>query len=53
MGGYVHTAYPPIYEYLARQAGFTSAMFVRGVEGGIIPPYNKLENYSITTLIAH
>lgn len=37
MGGYVHTAYPPIYEYLARQAGFTSAMFVRGVEGGIIP----------------
>lgn len=37
MGGYVHTAYPPIYEYLARQAGFNSAMFVRGVEGGIIP----------------
>lgn len=37
MGGYVHAAYPPIYEYLARQAGFTSAMFVRGIEGGIIP----------------
>lgn len=37
MGGYVHKAYPPIYASLARQAGFTSAMFVRGVEGGIIP----------------
>lgn len=37
MGGYVHKAYPPIYESLARQAGFDSAMFIRGVEGGIIP----------------
>lgn len=37
MGGYVHKAYPPIYAALARQAGFQSAMFVRGVEGGIIP----------------
>ena len=37
MGGYVHKAYPPIYAALARQAGFQTAMFVRGVEGGIIP----------------
>ena len=37
MGGYVHKAYPPIYASLARQAGFQSALFVRGVEGGIIP----------------
>lgn len=37
MGGYVHKAYPPIYASLARQAGFDSAMFVRGMEGGIIP----------------
>lgn len=37
MGGYVHKAYPPIYASLARQAGFTTAIFVRGVEGGIIP----------------
>lgn len=37
MGGYVHKAYPPIYASLARQAGFQSAMFVRGVEGGVIP----------------
>ena len=37
LGGYVHKAYPPIYASLARQAGFESAMFVRGVEGGVIP----------------
>lgn len=37
MGGYVHKAYPPIYAALAKHAGFDSAMFVRGVEGGIIP----------------
>ncbi len=37
MGGYVHKAYPPIYTALAKHSGFDSAMFVRGVEGGIIP----------------
>jgi len=37
MCGYVHKAYPPIYASLARQAGFDTAMFVRGVEGGTIP----------------
>ncbi|WP_298608465.1 anthranilate phosphoribosyltransferase [uncultured Thiothrix sp.] len=37
MGGYVHKAYPPIYASLARQAGFATAIFVRGVEGGVIP----------------
>lgn len=37
MSGYVHKAYPPIYASLAKQAGFDSAMFVRGVEGGTIP----------------
>ena len=37
MSGYVHKAYPPIYSALARQAGFASAMFMRGVEGGTIP----------------
>ncbi|MEZ5479988.1 MAG: anthranilate phosphoribosyltransferase [Thiolinea sp.] len=37
MGGYVHKAYPPIYESLARHSGFASAMFIRGVEGGVIP----------------
>lgn len=37
MGGYVHKAYPPIYASLARHVGFNSALFVRGVEGGVIP----------------
>lgn len=37
IGGYVHKAYPPIYEALARESGFNSAIFVRGVEGGMIP----------------
>ncbi len=35
--GYVHKAYPHIYELLARASGFDSALIVRGVEGGITP----------------
>lgn len=35
--GYVHKPYPPIYTMLARQAGYQSAVIVRGVEGGVIP----------------
>jgi len=35
--GYVHKAYPRIYALLARQAGFASALIVRGVEGGVTP----------------
>lgn len=37
MTGYVHKAYPPIYENLARVAGFDSAVIIRGVEGGVTP----------------
>lgn len=35
--GYVHKAYPRVYALLAREAGFDSALIVRGVEGGVIP----------------
>jgi anthranilate phosphoribosyltransferase len=35
--GYVHKPYPRIYALLAREAGFDSALIVRGVEGGVIP----------------
>ncbi len=35
--GYVHKAYPPVYANLARQAGFSSAIIVRGSEGGVMP----------------
>ena len=36
--GYVHKAYPRIYATLARHAGFSSVLLVRGVEGSVIPP---------------
>ncbi|HEX5092226.1 MAG TPA: hypothetical protein VFV84_06000, partial [Burkholderiales bacterium] len=35
--GYVHKAYPRVYALLAREAGFDSALIVRGIEGGVIP----------------
>ena len=37
MTGYVHKPYPRIYAVLARHAGFSSALLVRGVEGAITP----------------
>ncbi|MCH9699430.1 MAG: anthranilate phosphoribosyltransferase [Gammaproteobacteria bacterium] len=37
VSSYVHKAYPRIYRMLADYSGFTSSMFVKGVEGGIIP----------------
>lgn len=35
--GYVHKPYPRIYAMLARDAGFDSALLIRGVEGGVVP----------------
>lgn len=35
--GYVHKPYPRIYAMLAREAGFDTALLVRGVEGGVVP----------------
>lgn len=35
--GFVHKAYPPVLDFLARQAGFDSALIVRGLEGGVVP----------------
>ena len=37
MTGYVHKPYPRVYASLARHAGFSSALLVRGIEGGVIP----------------
>ena len=45
MTGYVHKPYPPVYEYLAKLSGFTSAVFVRGVEGGVIPSLKQESKY--------
>ncbi len=39
--GFVHKEYATIYTDMARYAGFASALIVRGVEGGVIPPLNK------------
>lgn len=35
--GFVHKAYPPVLDFLARHAGFNSALIVRGLEGGVVP----------------
>lgn len=45
MTGYVHKPYPPRYLKLARQAGYASAMIVRGVEGGVIPSLSQPSKY--------
>ena len=45
MTGYVHKPYPPRYLSLARQAGYHSAMIVRGVEGGVIPSLSQPSKY--------
>tara|TARA_B100000700_G_scaffold107240_1_gene121009 strand:+ start:78 stop:1199 length:1122 start_codon:yes stop_codon:yes gene_type:complete len=43
--GYVHNAYPPIYTMLARHSGFTSALLLRGTEGGITPSLRKRDEF--------
>ena len=45
MTGYVHKPYPPVYEHLAKLAGFDSAVFVRGVEGGVVPSLKQESKY--------
>jgi len=42
--GFVHKAYPPVLAYLAKQAGFDSALIVRGIEGGILPTLRESSN---------
>ncbi len=42
--GYVHKAYPRIYGLLAREAGFNSALIVRGTEGGVVPSLRQPSN---------
>lgn len=42
--GFVHKEYPPILAESARQAGFASALIIRGVEGGILPTLRETSN---------
>ncbi len=43
--GYVHKAYPPVYEAIARHAEFQSMILVKGVEGGCIPSLSQVSRY--------
>lgn len=43
--GYVHKAYPPIYAMCAQVAHFDNAVFVRGVEGGVVPSLAQASRY--------
>lgn len=45
MTGFVHKAYPPVYAALAREVGYSSAMIIRGVEGGSIPSLSQVARY--------
>lgn len=43
--GYVHKAYPRIYLELAKEMSFSSALVLRGVEGGVIPTLRQSAKY--------
>lgn len=43
--GYVHKPYPPIYAMCADIAGYSNAVFVRGVEGGVVPSLAQVSRY--------
>lgn len=42
--GFVHKAYSTVLAWLATQAGFDSALIVRGIEGGILPTLRESSN---------
>lgn len=35
--GFVHKAYPEVLAWLSHQAGFASALLIKGIEGGVLP----------------
>jgi anthranilate phosphoribosyltransferase len=39
--GYVHSGYERLLPLVAREAGYASALVIRGVEGGVVPPLNS------------
>jgi anthranilate phosphoribosyltransferase len=42
--GFVHKAYPEVLAWMARAAGFDSALIVRGIEGGVLPTLRDTAN---------
>jgi anthranilate phosphoribosyltransferase len=46
--GFVHKAYPTVLAWLANQAGFDTALVMRGIEGGILPTLRESsKNYRV------
>ncbi len=46
--GFVHKAYPEVLAWLSQQAGYASALIVRGIEGGVLPTLRDIStNYSV------
>lgn len=45
--GYVHRGYERLLALLARAAGYASAVIVRGVEGGVMPPLDAPAAYTL------
>jgi anthranilate phosphoribosyltransferase len=39
--GYVHSGYERLLPLVARATGYASALVIRGVEGGVVPPLNS------------
>lgn len=42
--GFVHKAYPEVLAWMARAAGFDSALIIRGIEGGVLPTLRDTAN---------
>jgi anthranilate phosphoribosyltransferase len=45
--GYVHRGYERLLPLCARSAGYASALALRGVEGGIVPPLNAPAPFTV------
>ena len=42
--GFVHKAYPAVLAEMAHAVGFTSALIIRGIEGGVLPTLREPAN---------
>jgi len=42
--GFVHKAYPSVLAWLSHQAGYDTALVIRGLEGGIAPTLREISN---------
>ncbi|OUR63661.1 glycosyl transferase [Methylophaga sp. 42_25_T18] len=42
--GFVHKAYPPVLAWLSQQIGLSSALIIRGIEGGVLPTLREHSN---------